>query len=210
MTRPDVTLEFWHEFASPYCYLSAARIEALAAPAGVRILWQPFLLGPIFRRRAHQPSPSQDAPPDEARYRRRDIERLCADYRLKLTWPSGFPRISLLGARVALLAADEAWVPAFTKAVYHASFAEDRDIGAAPVIAGILADLGQAPADLIAQATTPANKARLVAQGEDAMARGIFGAPSFVASDGELFWGNDRLEQAIAWAVARSQTAGAS
>jgi len=203
MTPTDATLEFWHEFASPYCYLSAARIEALAAAARVRILWRPFLLGPIFRRRPHQPSPAQDGPPDEARYRRRDIERLCADYKLPLTWPTGYPRISLLGARVALLAGDDAWAPAFTRAVYHASFAEDRDIGAAPVIAGILTDLGQDPAAVIAQAATPEHKARLAAQVEAAVARGIFGAPSFVAADGELFWGNDRLEQAIAWAVAQ-------
>jgi 2-hydroxychromene-2-carboxylate isomerase len=200
MTTQDATLEFWYEFASPYCYLTAARIEALAASAGLRILWRPFLLGPIFRRRPHQPSPSQDAAPDEARYRRRDIERLCLDDGLPLTWPSAFPRISLLGARIGLLAEEEGWAADFVRAVFHASFAEDRDIGAEPVIAAILARLGRDPGALIARATTPGNKARLVAQGDTAMARGIFGAPSFITAGGELFWGNDRLEQAIAWA----------
>jgi len=197
------TLAFWFEFASPYCYLTAMRIEPLAAAAGVRVAWQPFLLGPIFQRRPNQPSPAQDAPPPEARYRQRDVERLCLDYGLPLTWPSRYPRISLLGSRVALLAADEGWAPAFVKAVYHASFAEDRDIGTETVIAAILSALGHAPDPVIARATTPANKARLAAQVEQAVAAGIFGAPSFIAADGELFWGNDRLEQALAWVAAK-------
>jgi 2-hydroxychromene-2-carboxylate isomerase len=204
MTHAPGTLEFWYEFASPYCYLSAARIEALAAPAGLTVVWRPFLLGPIFQRRAHNPSAFQDSPPPEALYRRRDVERLCVDYGLKLTWPSRFPRTSLLAARVALIAADEGWAAPFTKAVYHASFAEDRDIAAEPVIAEILSELGRAPAPLIARATTPENKARLVAQVEQAGAHGIFGAPFFLIPNGELFWGNDRLEQAIAWAGRRA------
>jgi 2-hydroxychromene-2-carboxylate isomerase len=201
VTPPPGTLEFWYEFASPYCYLSAARIEALAAPAGLAVVWRPFLLGPIFQRRAHNPSAFQDSPPPEARYRERDVARLCADYGLKLTWPSRFPRTSLLAARIALIAADESWAAPFTKAVYRASFADDRDIAAEPVIAEILVELGRAPAPLIARATTPDNKARLAAQVEAAVAAGIFGAPSFLTAAGELFWGNDRLEQAIAWAT---------
>jgi 2-hydroxychromene-2-carboxylate isomerase len=175
----------------------------VAAPAGLRIVWRPFLLGPIFQRRAHNPSVFQDAPPPEARYRQRDVERLCADYGLTLTWPSRYPRTSLLAARIALLAADEGWAAPFTKAVYHASFAEDRDIAAEPVVAEILSGLGHAPAPLIARATTPDNKARLAAQVDAAIAAGIFGAPSFIIPSGELFWGNDRLEQAIAWATRR-------
>jgi 2-hydroxychromene-2-carboxylate isomerase len=203
MERARDTLEFWFEFASPYCYLTAMRIEPLAAAAGIRIAWRPFLLGPIFQRRPSQPSPSQDAAPPEARYRQRDIERLCVDFGLPLTWPSRYPRISLLGSRIALLAADEGWAPAFVKAVYHASFAADRDIAAEPVIAAILSEFGHSPAALIARATTPENKARLAAQVDAAVAAGIFGAPSLITADGELFWGNDRLEQALAWAVAK-------
>jgi 2-hydroxychromene-2-carboxylate isomerase len=165
------------------------------------VLWRPFLLGPIFKRRAHNPSPFQDPDPAEARYRTRDVERLCALYGLPLVWSSRYPYTSLLAARVCLIAADQDWAAAFTRAVYHASFAEDRDITAEPVIAAILTALGRPASVLIAAATTPAVKARLVAQGEAAVARGIFGAPSFVCPDGELFWGNDRLEQAVAWAT---------
>ena len=114
--------------------------------------------------------------------------------------PSTYPRSGLLAARVALVAADEGWAPGFTRAAYHANFAEDRDIAAPEIVAGIIAALGREPAAVLARALSPDNKARLVARGEEAIRRGIFGAPSFLVGD-ELFWGNDRLDQALAWAL---------
>jgi len=87
--------------------------------------------------------------------------------------------------------------------VFHASFAEDHDIAEPAVVARILRALGRDADGLIARATTDANKARLKAAVDHAMAHGIFGAPSFMTTDGELFWGNDRLEQALAWASRR-------
>lgn len=197
-TAATTPLEFWYEFASPYAYLAASRIEGLIAGKPIRVVWKPFLLGPIFKRRSSNPSPFQEAGPDEARYRRRDIERHCKLYGLPLAWPSVYPRGSLLAARMALVAADEGWCGAFTRAVYQASFAEDRDIASEPVIAQILDALGRSPASDLPRANAPENKACLVARTDEAIAKGIFGAPSFVIN-GELFWGNDRLEQAIAW-----------
>ncbi len=201
-----VPLEFWYDFASPYAYLAASRIEALVSATGaappIHLAWRPFLLGPIFRRRAANPSPFQEAGPEERRYRHRDIERLCHLYGLALKWPSTYPRGSLLAARVTLVAAEEGWGGAFTRAVFHANFVEDRDIAAEGVVAAILRDLGRDADPILARATAPEVKAKLAAQVEQAIAIGIFGAPSFIAGDGELFWGNDRLEQAIAWAVA--------
>ncbi|HEX7967346.1 MAG TPA: DsbA family protein, partial [Stellaceae bacterium] len=110
------------------------------------------------------------------------------------------PRNGLLAARVALVAAAEGWGPGFSRAAYHANFAEDRDIAAREVVAGVVAALGRDPAAVLERALSPDNKARLVARGEEAIRRGIFGAPSFLVGD-ELFWGNDRLEQALAWAL---------
>ncbi len=89
----------------------------------------------------------------------------------------------------------------FSLAVYNANFAADKDIAAAEVIGSIIGTLGRDSAAVLARATSPANKERLVRRGEEAIARGIFGAPSFVVGD-ELFWGNDRLDQAVAWALA--------
>lgn len=196
----ESTLEFWYEFASPYSYIAAARIERLVQGTPIRLRWRPFLLGPIFARRSHDPSPFQNPSPAQRRYRWRDVQRLCAIERLPLRLPSTYPRSGLLAARAALIAGDEGWEPAFSRAVYHANFAEDRDIAAPETIGAIVAALGRDPTALLARASSPANKQHLVAQGEEAVRRGIFGAPSFLIGD-ELFWGNDRLEQAVAWAL---------
>ena len=206
MPSPDVEpgpvpIEFWFDFASPYSYLAASRIEALLDASGLRfaLAWRPLLLGPIFKRCAANPSPFQEAGTEERRYRRRDIERQCLLYGLALTWPSTYPRGSLLATRVALVSAGEGWCDVFAKAVFQANFAEDRDIAAEPVVSALLRSLGQPAEEIIARAASAETKARLAAQVERAIAAGIFGAPSIVLG-GELFWGNDRLEQAIAWA----------
>src|SRR4051794_24224514 len=109
MMAAGTTAEVWFDYASPYFYLTAERIDALATRAGVTVLWRPFLLGPIFARRPNHPTPFQDPTPDEARYRKRDIERLCAQYGLPLVWSAKYPYISLLASRVTLLAADAGW-----------------------------------------------------------------------------------------------------
>jgi len=193
-------LEFWYEFASPYSYLAAARIEALVAGMPIRLEWRPFLLGPILAQRPHDPSPFQNPSPAQRRYRWRDVERQCAAAGLPLRLPTTYPRNGLLAARVALIATDEGWGATFTRAVYQANFAADRDIAAADVIGDILTRLGRDPAAVLARASSPANKQRLVRRGDEAIACGIFGAPSFVVGR-ELFWGNDRLDQAVAWAL---------
>jgi len=194
-----VSLEFWFEFGSTYSYLSAARIEGVAAAAGVPVRWEPFLLGPIFAEQGWDDSPF-NIYPAKGRYMWRDMERLCAKYRITFAKPSRFPRNGLLAARIACLAkaTAEPWLPEFTRAVFRANFAEDREIGDAAEIRSILDSLGQPGSQLVEQAQAPDNKRRLRDQTRRAIELGIFGAPSFVV-DEELFWGNDRLEDALAW-----------
>jgi 2-hydroxychromene-2-carboxylate isomerase len=195
----SLALEFWFDFASPYSYLAASRIEALASARHLRLRWRPFLLGPIFKRRASNPSAFQETGSEERRYRRRDVERLCELYELPLSWPSGYPRGSLLATRVALIASYEEWCDAFARAVFTSNFADDRDIATEAVVMSILVGLRRNAQETVARAVLPETKARLAAQVDEAVAKGIFGAPSFMVGD-ELFWGNDRLEQAIEWA----------
>jgi len=192
------SIEFWYEFASPYSYMAAERIGRMAAAAGVAVQWCPFVIGPILKLRPGQASATQDAPPAQKAYRRRDVERLCLQYGIALNWPTAYPRNGLLAARVAL-AADGSWREQFSRAVYCANFVDDREISDEAVIRAVLRGIGQDEDAALAAALTPANKALLVARVEHAMARGIFGAPSFMVGD-ELFWGNDRLEQALSWA----------
>lgn len=197
MAKP---VEFWFEFASTYSYLAAARVEAACAAVAVPLVWRPFLLGPVFGAQGMTDSPFNLYPVKGA-YMWEDMARCCADLDLPFTKPSSFPRGSLLAARIAATHAGTAWIGAFVRAVYHANFSEDRDIADDAVIAAVLEEVGQEPAAVIAAATSPDGKAVLRAATEEALERGLFGAPSFVV-DGTLFWGNDRLDQALRHAQA--------
>jgi 2-hydroxychromene-2-carboxylate isomerase len=195
------TLDFWFEFASSYSYLSVMRIEPLAREAGVTVKWRPFLLGPVFLSLGWNDSPFNIYPP-KGRYMWRDLARLSGKYGLPLQLPSHFPRNGLLAARVALTGADQPWIGDFARAVMQANFAEDREIAETAVIEEILTRLGLPAAALLEQANSPENKQALRRQTEQAGELGLFGAPSFITPDGELFWGNDRLEDALAWVKA--------
>ena len=192
-------LEFWYDFASTYSYLSAMRIEALAASAGVEVVWKPLLLGPIFRAQGWDTSPF-NLYPAKGRYMVRDMERLAAARGLPFKLPSPFPQNSLHAARLALIGLAEGWGVAFTRAVYEAEFADGANIGDKRVLAGLLTRLGLDAEALLARSETPETKQRLRQQTEEAQELGIFGAPSFLTR-GELFWGDDRLEQALAAAA---------
>ncbi|MBX3508627.1 MAG: 2-hydroxychromene-2-carboxylate isomerase [Parvibaculum sp.] len=191
-------IEFWYEFASTYSYPAAMRVEAAAREAGVTLRWRPFLLGPIFGAQGWNDSPF-NIYPAKGKYMWRDMARICEAAGLALKAPVRFPQNGLKAARLALLGQDAAWGPEFTRRVYLANFSEQKDISDEGVLADILSSLSLDAAALIAQSNAPENKERLKAQTEEAVARGIFGAPSFLAGD-ELFWGNDRLEAALQWA----------
>ena len=192
-------IDFWYEFASTYSYPAAMRIGELADKAGVKVLWRPFLLGPIFKAQGWNTSPF-NLQVAKGKYMWRDLTRLCeAQWLPKFHIPANFPLSSLGAARVAL-ALDDGARPAFSRAVYLAEFADGRDIGDAFVLEAILQKLGHDPRILLAKAGTQEIKDKLRANTGEAQRLGIFGAPTFVLADGEMFWGNDRLEQALRWA----------
>jgi 2-hydroxychromene-2-carboxylate isomerase len=192
-------LTFWYEFASTYSWLAAERIDALAAAAGVGVRWQPFLLGPIFVAQGWTTSPFNVYPARGANMWR-DMERHCLLMGLPpLVRPDPFPQNSLLAARVATVL-PEAHRPAFSRAVYRAEFTQAKPIDDRAVMGELLRDCGVDADAVLAAAQTPENKAALRMVIEQARALGVYGAPTFITASGELFWGNDRLERALAWA----------
>ena len=180
------------------------RIESLAGEAGVRVVWRPFLLGPIFATQGLTASPFKHFPA-KGRYMWRDLEREAAALGLPFCRPVPFPQTSVLAARVALIGLEPGWTPAFTRAVFTAEFGAAGTSASRAVLADILAGMDLDPEAVIAGAQGDANKLRLRRMVEEAQARGIFGAPAFVAEDGELFWGNDRLEQALDWVTGQAR-----
>lgn len=194
------SLTFWFDLASSYSYLSAMRIEGLAAHSGVEITWRPFLLGPIFRRQGWETSPF-NIYPAKGRYMVRDMQRIAASRQLPFCMPAVFPANSLLAARVALVGAEQGWIAPFVRGAFAAEFGKGADIAAHSVIADLLLELGLEPQSVLARAASEDIKLFLKKNTDHAEHNGIFGAPTFSCDDRELFWGDDRLEAAIAWAA---------
>jgi 2-hydroxychromene-2-carboxylate isomerase len=199
-------LDFWYEFASTYSYLSAMRIEGMAADAGVEVRWRPFLLGPFFRAQGWKTSPFREQK-EKGRYMARDMERICAARGLKFTMPDNFPQNGLSAARIALVASGEGWAGPFTRAVYQAEYGEGRDIAQEDILIECIERAGKSSGKVLAHIYKQDVKDSLRDQTDEAMLLGIFGAPTFICEDGEMFWGDDRLEQAIEWARRRSLSA---
>jgi 2-hydroxychromene-2-carboxylate isomerase len=194
-------LEFWFDFASTYSYVAAGRIAEEAARAGIHVAWRPFLLGPIFAAQLGIKDSPFNVQPVRGRYMWRDVERLCTKYRLAWKKPSEFPRNGLLAARVGCVAGDAPWAPDFYLGVFRANFVEDHDISDPALVEQILRTAGQDGAELVARASSPEIKQALPDRGDEAVRAGIFGAPNFLV-DRELFFGQDRLADAITWARA--------
>ena len=193
------SLDFWYELGSSYSYPAAMRIADAATKAGVRVRWRPFLVGPIFKAQGWPEAPFKFLPV-KARYMVRDLERTCSALTLPFRLPEIFPQNTVTATRLALIGHDDGWGVAFTKACYLAEFGEGRDLSDRSVLFGILAALGLDEKGTMARAESSENKVRLRSETEKAEQIGLFGAPSFVTQDGELFWGNDRIEQALVWA----------
>ena len=191
-------IEFWFEFGSSYSYLSVMRIEEEARRRGVRIVWKPFLLGPIFRALGMENSPFV-LQKEKGAYVWRDMARQARKHGLPWVQPSTFPRLGVLPSRIALLGAEKLWVGVFCRQVMELNFVRDQDINQPERMAPILTELGLPAADILDQAQAEPTKTRLREQTEQARVRGIFGAPTFFVGT-EMFWGNDRLDDALLFA----------
>jgi 2-hydroxychromene-2-carboxylate isomerase len=195
MSKP---IDFYFDFSSPYSYLAAEQIEAIAGRHGRSVAFRPILLGAVFKASGSAPLTEQYAP--KARYSVHDFERSARFVGVRYRHPSKFPIGAIAASRAVL------WLQRnqpdkanpFVLAVFRAFFQDDRDISDAAVVAQIAQSLGIDGTRLLDAAQAPDIKDALRKQVEDAVALGVFGAPTIVV-DGEMFWGNDRLPQVERW-----------
>lgn len=193
-------MEVWIEYSSTYSYLTVARVGRLAAQHGVALDWQPFFLPPVREQQGLGfPFPEASA---KTAYMWRDLERRAASLGVPYRRPGSYPVNSLPTARVALAGQGEGWSQRFTEEVFRLHWTQGCLIGSDENLQQALATLGLDASQVLQRANSPENKEALKAQTPRALERGIFGAPSFVVA-GELFWGDDRLEDALAWAGAK-------
>ena len=194
-------LEFFFDYGSPFSYLADTQLPALAARTGARVAYRPMLLGGVFKATGNR---SPFAEPVEAKRRSMgvDMARWVAHYGVPFRTHPRFPLNTLLLMRHAHAALRAGCFDAFHRAIFPAFWAEARDLDDAAGIAEVVERAGLDARALAAGAETPEVKSALRATTDEAVARGVFGAPSFFVA-GELFFGNDRLglvERALAGA----------
>ncbi|HEX9391562.1 MAG TPA: 2-hydroxychromene-2-carboxylate isomerase [Usitatibacteraceae bacterium] len=190
-------IDFYFDFSSPYGYLAAMRIDALAAPHQREVNWRPILLGPAFKVSGNAPLTLQ---PLKGDYARRDFSRTARFLGIPFNMPAQFPISTHNAARAFywLRDRDPAKAKQMALAVYRTYFVEARDITAAEVVVDIAAQQGVNREELGAALAGPAVKERLKNEVESSLAKGVFGSP-YIVVDGEAFWGSDRFEQIDAW-----------
>jgi 2-hydroxychromene-2-carboxylate isomerase len=192
-----MAIDFWFDFSSPYGYLAAQKIDALAAQYGRTVDWHPMLLGVVFKQTGAAPLTEV---PVKGPYSKRDFERSARFHGVDFRMPTVFPIPSQAPARIVLWA--KARVPAdgarVAKALYRALFVDGLDISKPEVAAEVAGRAGLDAAAARAAIDDPAVKDALKREVEAAIAAGVFGSP-FVLVDGEPFWGMDRFDQIERW-----------
>ena len=180
-------------------YLTVMRIDQVATTAGIDVEWKPVHLPPILQKMGWTGSPFTQFL-EKGRYMWRDLERRAKVRNLPYRKPAVYPVDNLLTTKVALVAAEEGWCPEFSRAVFHGNLVERRVIGEGQNLHNDLSSLGKDPITVIERAQSQSTESTLVERTDEAIKLGIFGAPSFTIG-GELFWGDDRLEDAVDWCL---------
>lgn len=190
-------IDFYFEFASPYGYFASLRIDTIAANYDREVRWHPIMLGAALKRTGSQPNLQI---PLKGDYLRRDAARFARLLGVPFTMPASAPMNSLAASRAYwwLHDTDEDMAKGLSQAIYHAHWAEGRDLSQVDQVAGVAATLGIDGAELAAACADPAIKERLRQETERSLERGVFGSPFFII-DGEPFWGADRLNQVERW-----------
>jgi len=187
-------LEFWFDFSSPYGYLAAQRIEALAARHGRTVDWRPILLGVVFKSTGAAPLTEV---PMKGPYSRRDFARSARFHGIDgFSMPSRFPIPTQAAGRILLWAKDldPSAAAGVARAMLRAYWVDDRDISDPDVAAAAAGAAGVDVAAARAAVDDPAWKDALKREVETGVKRGVFGSP-FVFADDEPFWGLDRFDQ---------------
>ena len=189
-------IDFWTSVGSTYSYLTVMRLKSVEQAEGVRFRWRSFSVRAIMIEQNNIPFRDK---PIKAAYMWRDIGRRAHMYGLAPKLPAPYPlREWDVAKRVAIVGEAEGWLPDYMVATYRRWFDGGDPAGSEPNLSESLNEIGQDPQRVLATAASEETERRYLAATEEAKALGIFGVPTFVVG-GELFWGDDRLNDAINW-----------
>ncbi len=194
MAAPHI--DFWFTMGSTYSYLSVSRLADVERSTGMTFRWRPFHLLMILQEMKHIPFADK---PTKSAYMWRDIERRAAMYGIPMKLPVPYPaRQSVVANLVAIVGMRENWGADFVRAAYRRWFQRGEETGSEPNVSESSRDIGQDPERVLTLANSDDTKAVLTAETDAARELGIFGSPTFIVGR-ELFWGDDRLADAINW-----------
>ncbi|HVE81842.1 MAG TPA: 2-hydroxychromene-2-carboxylate isomerase [Myxococcales bacterium] len=185
------TLEFFFDLLSPYSYLASTQVEAVCARTGAAIRWRPFLLGAVFKATENTGPTSI---PAKAKYLLKDLDDWADHYGIpRLTYPAQFPFRVVDADRLVLVAEEQGKAGAYAHAAFTAIWAEGKDLSGPEGLAEVLRSVEMDPGRALERAAAQEIKDALKRNGEEAVRRGSFGAPTFFVGE-EMFVGNDRLQ----------------
>jgi 2-hydroxychromene-2-carboxylate isomerase len=184
--------EFWFDLGSPAAYLAWKRLPRFLRATGAGVAYKPMLLGGVFKATGNA---SPVTIPAKGKWILVDFARAAKKDGVPLSYPPGFPvnTLALMRGAIGLqMRQPERFAP-YVDAMYDALFGRPVDLRDEKVVAQVLSAAGFAPAEILALAGDPAVKQALIRNTEEAVARGVFGAPTFFVG-GEMFWGQDRMD----------------
>ena len=184
-------VEFFYDFGSPTVYLAATQLPSIAGSVGATIDWRPMLLGGVFKSTGNQ-SPAVIAV--KAAYMNDDLQRFANRYGVPFNWNPHFPINTLALMRGAVAYHDDGVASStYRDAIFTAIWVEGQNLNEPDVIGQVLTDAGLDPAELMDRIGQQTVKDQLIANTEQAVDRGVFGAPTFFVGD-QMFFGQDRLD----------------
>jgi len=186
------TLEFYFDVGSPAAYLAWTQVPRIAAATGATVDYKPMLLGGVFQATGNK-SPMEV--PAKGRYVMADLQRFAQHYRAPFSHNPFFPinTLTLMRMATGVQMQEASRLTAFIDPVYRAIWVDGKNMNDPSTVAAVLQGAGFDAAALAARAAEPEVKDRLKSVTQEAVARGVFGAPTFFVA-GQMYWGQDRLD----------------
>ena len=186
------TIDFWFDFGSPTTYLAHTQLPRIAAETGAALRYRPMLLGGVFKATGNA---SPVSVPAKGRWMGQDLVRWAAHWGVPFAFNPHFPinTLTLMRGAAGLQLRRPELFARYTDAVFHAMWVQPRNLGDAAEVAAVVEGIGMSATDFMALVGDAEVKARLVAETDEAVARGVFGAPTCFVGE-QMHFGQDRLE----------------
>ena len=189
-------LELFFDLTSPWTWLGVHNLVPLAERLGVEIVWRPILVGGVFNAVNRAVYDARANPvPAKARYYDKDLQDWARLAGLEIHFPPacGHPVNAVLAMRCALAMQARGKLVPFVFSAFDALWAHERDLADPEVLAPLIADAGEEPLAVLAEAASEGIKAQLRTNTDELIARGGFGSPTVFVGGGDMYFGNDRM-----------------